>query len=82
LSRRPAIGVARAAADAIVDGLTGVSDPDERDEIRSHSPLAGRCRSPCPGLGRTGEQMARTRFIASRAAESQRSACVELTRDR
>lgn len=74
LSRRPAIGGRTGGtADAIVDGLTGVLvDPDQRGELsgairRLMSDAGLRAR-----LGRTAEQMARTRFTGEAALRSLR----------
>ncbi len=74
LSGRPAIGGRTGGTDdAIVDGLTGVLvDPDQRGELSgairrllSDAGLRGR-------LGRTAEQMARTRFTGEAALRSLR----------
>jgi glycosyltransferase involved in cell wall biosynthesis len=74
LSRRPAIGGRTGGtADAIVDGLTGVLvDPDAPGELsgairRLLSDAGLRAR-----LGRTAEQMARTRFTGEAALRSLR----------
>jgi len=74
LSRRPAIGGRTGGtADAIVDGLTGVLvDPDQRGELsgairRLLSDAGLRAR-----LGRTAEQLARTRFTGEAALRSLR----------
>ena len=74
LSGRPAIGGRTGGTeDAIVDGLTGVLvDPDQRGELSgalrrllSDAGLRGR-------LGRTADQMARTRFTGEAALRSLR----------
>jgi phosphatidylinositol alpha-1,6-mannosyltransferase len=74
LSRRPAIGGRTGGtADAIVDGLTGVLvDPDQRGELsgairRLLSDDGLRAR-----LGRTAEQLARTRFTGEAALRTLR----------
>jgi phosphatidylinositol alpha-1,6-mannosyltransferase len=74
LSRRPAIGGRTGGtADAIVDGLTGVLvDPDERDELTGAIRLLLGDAGLRARLGRTGEQMARTRFTGESALRSLR----------
>jgi phosphatidylinositol alpha-1,6-mannosyltransferase len=74
LSRRPAVGGRTGGTpDAIIDGLTGVLvDPDEPGELsgairRLLSDAGLRAR-----LGRTAEQMARTRFTGEAALRSLR----------
>ena len=74
LSGRPAVGGrSGGTADAIVDGLTGVLvDPDERGELSRairHLLADAGFRSR---LGRTAEQMARTRFSGEAAVKSLR----------
>jgi phosphatidyl-myo-inositol dimannoside synthase len=74
LSRRPAIGGRTGGtADAIVDGLTGVLvDPDELGELTGALRLLLGDAGLRSRLGRTGEQMARTRFTGESALRSLR----------
>jgi phosphatidylinositol alpha-1,6-mannosyltransferase len=74
LSRRPAIGGRTGGtADAIVDGLTGVLvDPDELGELTGAIRLLLGDAGLRSRLGRTGEQMARTRFTGESALRSLR----------